>query len=112
MPFDLVRRQTVAGGTETGILNSIVCFNPYYCKYISEEEKENLQKVGSQRVREYTVEYINEFIQTAGDGMPIRAAISGMNWVCRLWMKTECESPEENDWILLFYCCKIGKCNL
>lgn len=45
----------------------IVCFNPYYCKYISEEEKDNLQKVGSQRVREYTVEYINEFIQTARD---------------------------------------------
>lgn len=46
---------------------SIVCFNPYYCKYISEEEKESLRKVGSQRVREYTVDYINAFIQTARD---------------------------------------------
>ena len=44
---------------------SIVCFNPKCCKYISEERKQELKKVGSQKQREYTIEYINEFIETA-----------------------------------------------
>lgn len=46
---------------------AIVCYNSKYCKYISAEEKEKLVKVGSQRTREYSVEYINEFIKTAKD---------------------------------------------
>ena len=42
-----------------------ICYNPGYCKYISAEEKERLAKAGSQRTREYSVDYINEFIRTA-----------------------------------------------
>ena len=42
-----------------------MCYNPKYCKYISDERKEELKKVGSQKVREYSVEYINELVQTA-----------------------------------------------
>lgn len=42
-----------------------VCFNSCYCKFLNAEQKESLHKVGSQRPREYTVEYINEFIRTA-----------------------------------------------
>lgn len=44
---------------------TIICYNPKYCKYMTAEQKEQLKKVGSQRTREYTVEYINELIQTA-----------------------------------------------
>lgn len=47
---------------------SFVCFNDKYCKYIKDPVlKDALKKVGSDRPREYTVEYINEFIQTAID---------------------------------------------
>ena len=44
---------------------AIVCYNPKCCKYVPEERKEKLKKVGSQRTREYSVEYINYFINTA-----------------------------------------------
>lgn len=44
---------------------AVVCYNPRYCKYLPEEEKEKLKKVGSQKPREFTVEYINEYIRTA-----------------------------------------------
>lgn len=44
---------------------TLICYNPPYCKYLNEEEKEALKKAGSQKTREYSVEYINEFIQTA-----------------------------------------------
>ena len=44
-----------------------VCYNPEYVKYIPVEEHGKLEKVGSQRPREYTTEYINEFVQTAID---------------------------------------------
>ena len=44
---------------------AIVCYNPKYCKYITDEQKEQYKKVGSQRTREYSVEYINELIKTA-----------------------------------------------
>lgn len=44
---------------------AMVCYNPKYCKYLSEEEKQELKKVGSQKTREYSVKYINEFIKTA-----------------------------------------------
>ena len=40
-------------------------FNSGFCKYLSDEEKEKLDRVGSERPREYTTEYINEFIRTA-----------------------------------------------
>ncbi|MBE6695047.1 MAG: PHP domain-containing protein [Ruminococcaceae bacterium] len=40
-------------------------FNDEYCKYIGKEEKDLLQKVGSQEKRRYDTEYINSFIRTA-----------------------------------------------
>ena len=43
---------------------AIVCYNSKYCKYITDEQKEKYKKVGSQRTREYSVEYINELIKT------------------------------------------------
>ena len=44
---------------------TIICFNPKYCKYLTEEQKQNYTKAGSQKTREYSVEYINYFIHTA-----------------------------------------------
>lgn len=46
---------------------AIVCYNPAYCKYLSDAQKEALVKVGSQEPRVYSVEYINSFIKTATD---------------------------------------------
>ena len=44
-----------------------ICYNTVYCKYLNPLEHIKLKKVGSQKTREYTVEYINEFIKTAVD---------------------------------------------
>ena len=45
-----------------------VCFNENYCKYVKDPAvREKFEKVGSQRTREYSVAYINEFVQTAID---------------------------------------------
>ena len=45
---------------------TIVCFNESYCKYIKDPAKRSaLSKVGSERPREYSVGYVNEFIRTA-----------------------------------------------
>lgn len=44
---------------------AIVCYNDCYCKYLSKEAKDALIKVGSQKPREYTREYINEYIRIA-----------------------------------------------
>jgi len=44
---------------------TMICYNKEYCKYMSEEAQEALVKVGSERPREYTREYVNEFIRTA-----------------------------------------------
>lgn len=44
---------------------AIVCYNPRYCKYITQEQKDALVKVGSQETRQYSVEYINRYIATA-----------------------------------------------
>lgn len=44
---------------------TIICYNSAYCKYLSEEQKEQMVKAGSQRTREYSREYVNEFIRTA-----------------------------------------------
>lgn len=52
---------------------TIICYNPKYCKYLSEEEQAKYLKAGSERKREYNVEYINEFIQTAKDNGYIAA---------------------------------------
>lgn len=45
---------------------AMVNYNACYCKYIKDPEvKEKMPKVGSQEPREYTVDYINKFVQTA-----------------------------------------------
>ena len=45
-----------------------ICFNEAYCKYVLNPiERAKINKVGSKKTREYTVEYINEFIKTATD---------------------------------------------
>lgn len=44
---------------------TIICYNDRSTKYRTPEEKAALKKAGSQRIREYTAEYINEFIRTA-----------------------------------------------
>lgn len=43
----------------------MICFNDKYCKYMKPEEKDALQKAGSEEPREYSVDYINRYIQTA-----------------------------------------------
>ena len=52
---------------------AIVCYNSKYCKYITDEQKEQYAKVGSQKTREYSVEYINELIKTAKENGYIAA---------------------------------------
>ena len=43
-----------------------LCFNDNYCKYLRRDNAiEGLQRVGSERPREFTKEYINEYIRTA-----------------------------------------------
>ena len=44
---------------------SIVCYDPKYCKYMTPEDKERLKKVGVQKPREYSVAYVNELVKTA-----------------------------------------------
>ena len=52
---------------------AIVCYNPKYCKYIPKELHEQYKKVGSQRPREYSTQYINELIKTAKENGYIAA---------------------------------------
>lgn len=52
---------------------AIVCYNSKYCKYSSEELKDQYVKVGSQKTREYSVAYINELIKTAKENGYIAA---------------------------------------
>lgn len=44
---------------------TMICYDKRYCKYLSDNEQNVLKKAGSERPREYSIEYINEFIQTA-----------------------------------------------
>ena len=46
---------------------TLICYNRGYTKYIPFEKHGELCRAGDERQREYTVEYINEFIQTAID---------------------------------------------
>ena len=47
---------------------SIICFNENYCKYAKRDNAiAELHRVGSERQRELTVEYVNEYIRTARD---------------------------------------------
>ena len=44
----------------------MVCFNDNYSRYLKRDNAvEGLERVGSERPREYTTEYINEYIRTA-----------------------------------------------
>ncbi len=41
-------------------------FNDNYCKYVKDQSiRDGFEKVGSMRPREYTVEYVNDFVKTA-----------------------------------------------
>lgn len=44
---------------------TIVCYNEKYCKYMPREMHNKKPHVGSERTREYTIDYRNEFIKTA-----------------------------------------------
>jgi len=44
---------------------AIVCYDPKYCKYMKPEDKDRLKKVGVQKPREYSVDYVNNLIKTA-----------------------------------------------
>ena len=46
---------------------TLICYNENYCKYTDKERQMALPHAGSERVREYTPEYINEYIKTAKD---------------------------------------------
>jgi hypothetical protein len=46
---------------------TLICHDPRYTKYVPEDELASIKKVGSTRPREYSVDYINEFIKTARD---------------------------------------------
>ena len=47
---------------------SMVCFNEKYCRYLKRDNAlEGLFCVGSNRPREFTKDYINEYIRTAND---------------------------------------------
>ena len=43
----------------------IVCYDPRYCKYMPAEAYAILPQVGSTKPREYSVDYINEFVRAA-----------------------------------------------
>lgn len=44
---------------------TLICYNPHYTKYVPKEKHAELCRAGSEAPRQYTVEYINEFIKTA-----------------------------------------------
>ena len=46
---------------------TLICYNRGYTKYIPAEKHGELCRAGDERQREFTVEYINEFIKTAID---------------------------------------------
>lgn len=52
---------------------TIICYNPMYCKYVSDEIKAGYAKAGSQKLREYSTDYINEFVRTANENGYIAA---------------------------------------
>ena len=43
----------------------MVCYNPAYCKYLTEEQQAALEKVGGTQPRRYQRQYIQQFIHTA-----------------------------------------------
>ncbi|MBR2466745.1 MAG: PHP domain-containing protein [Clostridia bacterium] len=46
----------------------MICFNEDYCSYLKRDNAiSQLERVGSERPREYSVSYVNEYIRTAKD---------------------------------------------
>lgn len=43
----------------------LICYNPCYVRYLPVERHREIEKVGSEEPRQYSVEYINKFIKTA-----------------------------------------------
>jgi len=44
----------------------MICFNEQYCRYLKRDNAlDSLEHAGTERLREYSVEYINEYIRTA-----------------------------------------------
>ena len=52
---------------------AIVCYNQKYCKYIPKEKHDEYEKVGSQKPRILSTEYVNEFVKTANENGYIAA---------------------------------------
>lgn len=46
---------------------TMICYNQSYCQFMDEAAQAALVRAGSERPREYTRKYINEYIQTARD---------------------------------------------
>ncbi len=46
---------------------TMICYDPAYCQFMKKEEQAKLVRAGSERPREYTHAYVNEYIQTARD---------------------------------------------
>ena len=45
----------------------LICYNEGYTKYIPKEKHGEIDRAGSEEPRQYTTEYINEFIKTANE---------------------------------------------
>ena len=69
---------------------TLICYTPWSTKYLKDAALEAVLKAGSQRRREYTVEYINEFIRTAREN----GYLVGYNHP--VW------SMEPHEWILQY----------
>ena len=78
---------------------AMVRYNPKYCKYLSEEEKKGLKKVGSQNRREYSKEYIREFLKTAKENGYI-AAYNHPRWS----MEEEADSLSDEGFFSMEMC--------
>lgn len=46
---------------------TMICYDPAYCQFMDPQSQKALTRAGSERPREYTRAYINEYIQTARD---------------------------------------------
>ena len=57
----------------------LICYNPQYVKYLPKDKHDLLDRVGSEEPRQYTLEYINNFIKTAKDNGYI-AAYNHYGW--------------------------------
>lgn len=77
-----------------------ICYNREYCKYVPKDEFEKLVRVGSERPRQYTPEYIQEVIDTAIENGYMVA------------YNHPCWSLEEYDYIMSYKnCFSMEMCN-